>query len=233
MVNEFSACYVASWNGITFANLSYSMASARGYYISLHFETKGLAEEFSKARVSAASTGTHGGRKGPRPARFDVVDGWEAFGKIRTTLTFSDNSVTTRIRPAPPKLPVRKAMTRGTIDPLSALYHLRKSARRALKGGRPAFVFPVYDGAKRYDVHATLGSRRAIKSGSGYRPVVLVTAKISPVAGFDTDERRQFTARPMEIFLSTDALFVPVEVRMAGARLTLKSVETGGRRCDG
>lgn len=233
LVNEFSACYVASWNGISFARFSYSMATAGGYHLSMYFETQGLAEEFGKSRFEAASTGSHGGATGPRPAKFEAVDGWMPFGRIRTTLKFKGTKVATEIRPKPPAVPVRPGMTGGTIDPLTALYKLRRAVRRALKGGRPAFVFPIYDGAKRYDLHATLGSRRSIRAGSGYRPVVLVNARINPIAGFDRDERRRFTASPMKIYLSIDALFVPVEIRMAGARVTLKSVETGGRRCDG
>ncbi len=234
MINEFSACYDVRWNGISFARLTYSHAAAAGYHVTMHFETFGLADEFGKVRFAANSTGQDGGRTGPKPQRFEAIDGDHGLTRIRTTLTYpAGGAVRTEISPKPPKMPVAAARTTGAIDPLSALYRLRREASRALNGGRPAFVIPIYDGAKRYDLHATLGERGTRKIGKGFRPVVHVKARLSPIAGFEAGERARFSEDALDIYLSTDGYFVPVEIAMGAAKATLTRLETGGRRCDG
>jgi hypothetical protein len=122
------------------------------YVINMDLRTEGLADSLTRYRMTARSEGTHAS---PITAVAHESKVSSRFIDPRTAQVRWDASGIAHAEMVPPpkkdgRAPVLPEMTRGAIDPLSALLAaiLRPSAAEAC--GAP---IPVFDGRRRYDLY--------------------------------------------------------------------------------
>lgn len=125
--------------------------SPEGYVMAMNLRTEGLAELAARYRMSARSEGSHAS---PVVAKTHESEVQSRFIDRRTAKVrwHADGTATAEMVP-PPKQDGRKVvspeMTRGAVDPLSALLSaMLKPEPSAACSGR----IPVFDGRRRYDL---------------------------------------------------------------------------------
>ena len=124
--------------------------SPEGYVMNMSLRTEGVAEVAARYRMKARSEGLHAS---PVTAKAHESEVQSRFIERRTAKVIwnADGTASAEMVP-PPKQdgrePVRPEMTRGAVDPLSALLAaLLKPEPAAACSGRTA----VFDGRRRYD----------------------------------------------------------------------------------
>ena len=111
----------------------------------------------------------------------------------------------------------------SVVDPVTAIFSLRRHTAEALAGeGPPRFTVRVIDGRRRYDLAAeVLGRRTAVVEG-GERPVIEVRLRMVPLAGYDRDEIEAALdpGRYVIAQLSDDDRLIPLRLQSHGHPVT-------------
>jgi hypothetical protein len=117
------------------------------------------------------------------------------------------------------KPPLPELYRRDVIDPLSALAAIRAWLRAAPPRPGRGFVLPVYDGARRFDVHGT------VLAAGGSEHFIRLRLSLQAIAGFkgetSEDGDPDNAPRPVEVAFTDDARLLPVSMRVSVAYLPL------------
>ena len=213
-----------------------------GYRSELSTRARGVAHLLSRYQSAAVSEGRESAGDGLAPESYcwisdqrqrtrtiDVVFDPDSGDVVRMEMQRNGKPKRTEV---PPELQV------GVVDPLTAIFNLRRRTAEALAGEGPErFGASVFDGRRRYDIEAEiLGRGRATIDGEKH-PVVEVKLNIRPLAGFDEHDLEQVPGEDgyARVQLSDDGRLVPLDVRTYGApvatRLELIEDCSDGRRC--
>ena len=217
--------------------------SPEGYVMAMNLKTEGMAEFAARYRMKARSEGSYAS---PVAAKAHESEVQSRFIERRTAKVHwnADGTASSEMVP-PPKQdgrePVQPEMTRGAVDPLSALLvALLKPEPSAACSGRTA----VYDGRRRYDLLPKLLGREAVepRQAGAYRgPALHCELYVERIAGYsekDFAKRRPeepgfevwFAARPDLTILMPVKVFA--DTRYGDTVATLTRLEKNGQPVD-
>lgn len=187
-----------------------------GYRSELDFGARGLLDRLLALRGSAAAVGLWAPDAAPATTGYhaaysrraeprEVAVRFDPERRAATEVTMHKNGEP-RASEVPEELRV------GVVDPLTAIFELRRRVALALGDGADTFTVAVFDGRRRYDIGGKMRGRTTIDSDGKVVPVIEVALNFMPVAGFDEegDDRTQ----PLHITasLSDDPALLPLRL---------------------
>ena len=109
-----------------------------------------------------------------------------------------------------PAKPVPANLRKDVIDPVTAFIAARDVVRR--HAGAATLTFPIFDGARRYNISAQIDAPRDETVKGLTRRVIAFTAHMKPVAGFDEDLVDDVDRGEGRMLFSADARALPLQV---------------------
>jgi len=226
--DDIVALYQASWAGVPAGRIRLILHEGDGAYRDeIAVGSQGLPRLVTKFRGSAVASGQLRGNQPPQPASFDAAYDLRKRRDRRLVMPFAarDGALIAERGPGDTsrKPPLAEKLRRDVLDPLSALTAIRQALRR----GESAFRVPVYDGARRFDVEASI-LPGANGDGTGLH-LALTLRAIAGFKGESSDDGDPDDApRPATLTLSDDGRFLPqqVSVPIFFLPLTVELVKT-------
>jgi hypothetical protein len=226
--SAIDALYHASWAGLPAGEIRLSLHDDPGpYRDAITIRTDGLPAFVTHFRGSATSEGRLGAGPLPAPTQYAARYDLHKHRDRRLSMRFVSNAGANVAERGPDdtskKPPLATRFRSDVLDPLSALSAIRDALRQ---GKQNAFVVPVYDGARRFDVHVGILPNQ----GDGMLHLALTLA---PIAGFkgetSEDGDPDDAPRPVMLTLSGDGQLLPLTMRVTLYSLPL--VVQFVRRC--
>lgn len=206
---EFKGDYTFAWSGIRLGKLHLEVDQGdKDYEIQSRLKTSGLMALFSSHKSLTKVTG-HSGHHHFQPVyyRSDYHSG----GKDKVIdLKYNEKGelVHEEVLPsrgARPEVP--EELKLGAADSLTAVVAMRGEIIKALAEGRDEMIVPVYDGSRRFDLHATLLDKNtSIKLDDKMIPAIKLGLRREPIAGFkDKELKRMAEGEPLlEFFMEKE-----------------------------
>lgn len=214
--------YALYWAGLHIGDLRLVHEVGPATYSSkLRFRTVGLAEWLAGYRSEARIDGVRNGADVLRPKRYRYRQSSKQVS--RTANVVFDPETGAALEAASTKrgdsqrIEVPEALWSDVVDPLTAFFELRSElvGRDPAEHSRP--TVRVFDGRRRFDVHADVTGRSQTDVNGRDVPVLQVDVTIQPIAGFDEGDRETWTVRAL---LSDDDRLVPIEIRTVDETFT-------------
>lgn len=214
--------YALYWAGLHVGDVRLVHVVEPSTYTSeFSFETVGLAELLARYRSQARIHGVRNGADALQPRRYSYRQSSKQVS--RTARILFDPETGTALEAASTKrgrsqrIEVPEDLRTDVVDPLTAFFELRSNvAAGDGRDGAPASI-QVFDGRRRFDVHAEVAGRGQTEVDGRDVPVLEVDLTIEPIAGFDEGDREPWSVR---VLLSDDDRLVPIEVRTLDATFT-------------
>lgn len=222
--------YVVYWGGLRVADVALrygEQPDSENYHAQLSARTRGLADVLTQYLGDAEVEGLLSTDDGPAPVSYRA-DYRQRRTDRTTVLSFDPESrEVTNIhmlkRGKPTETEVPPDLRVSVVDPVTAIFSLRRHTAEALAGeGPPRFTVRVIDGRRRYDLAAeVLGRRTAVVEG-GERTVIEVRLRMVPLAGYDRDEMEAALdpGRYVIAQLSADDRLIPLRLQSYGHPVT-------------
>jgi hypothetical protein len=212
------ADYTAYWAGVPAAQIHLQLGGdGRTYRDVIEIRTLGLAGLITHFRARAEAEGRLAPGHAAEPQHYDARYDLRKWRDSRVGMRFvaRDGGVTAE-RTADDTS--RKALLderyrRGIVDPLTALERVRAEIAGKKAVTEAAFVVPVYDGTRRFDVVGHILPEAQQTAG-----VLRVALDLQPIAGFKgmakNDGDPDDAPRPVAVTLSDDARRLPIAVSL-------------------
>jgi Protein of unknown function (DUF3108) len=222
--------YVVYWGGLRVADVALrydEQPESENYHAALSARTRGLADVLTQYLGDAEVEGLLSANDGLAPVSYRA-DYRQRRTDRSTVLRFDPESrEVTNIhmlkRGKPTETEVPPDLRLSVVDPVTAIFSLRRHTAEALAGeGPPRFTVGVIDGRRRYDLAAeVLGRRTAVVEG-GERTVIEVRLRMVPLAGYDRDEMEAALdpSRYVIAQLSDDDRLIPLRLQSYGHPVT-------------
>ena len=223
--------YVVYWGGLHVADVALrydEQPEAENYNAVLSARTRGLADVLTQYLGDAEVQGLLSAEDGGLVPVSYRADYRQRRTDRTTVLSFDPESrevinIHMLKRGKPTETEVPPDLRVSVVDPVTAIFSLRRHTAEALAGeGPPRFTVGVIDGRRRYDLAAeVLGRRTAVVDGRE-RPVVEVKLRMVPLAGYDRDEMREARdeSRYVVAQLSDDDRLIPLRLQNYGHPVT-------------
>lgn len=112
---------------------------------------------------------------------------------------------------------VPAGMLKNAVDPLSLIIQVREKLREKMADHQSVFSINIYDGNRLSEADFTIVGAQQIFYGQRRVPVIEVTGRRKPLAGFTKKEMGDFTtSQPtLYIYFSDDTQLMPLKLQMA------------------
>jgi len=208
---EVIAFYRATWAGLPAAKIRFMMRETDAdYHGEIAIETEGLARWLTRFRGSASVEGRleSGDAALPRHygARYDIRKWRER--RVDMRFVARDGAVVAERgkEDTSHKPQLAESFRRNVLDPISAVASIREALRRQPPKPGSQFTVPVYDGARRFDVAAS------VAAVGGEDGLIHLRLMLRPLAGFKGESSEEGdpddAPRPADVTLTNDGRFV-------------------------
>lgn len=228
---EVALRYRSDWGGLHTADMVLTAQKAPGAYdLRLHIRTRGAVGWLFGLDLVAESGGR--GDESLEPLRYQY-HALSPENENLVALRFDPDTglghrVTARKRTLPDgqwaadrpdEAPLAAALRTGVFDPLSAFLAFGEETRRAVAAGQTGFAVPVFDGRRRFDLAATIGT--ATPAGT-----IRLRMTVKPVAGFKKRHLDMWQDAAFDVEVDT-RLWLPVRIvgDVAGPLLVIRAVQ--------
>lgn len=200
---KFKGDYVFSWSGIRIGKLQLELKENDKEYSALStLKTAGLVAAFSDHKsVTKVKGKTQPDRYQPSEYRSDYFSGNKdkvialKYGKDGTVV---EEAFTPPKRASRPDVPAKMKM--GAADSLTAIFSMRHEIKQALKDGRSKMTVPVFDGKRRFDLHArVIDPNTSLRLDGKSVPAVKLGLRREAVAGFKQKELKKMAKGEPEL----------------------------------
>jgi hypothetical protein len=212
---ELAAIYDAYWAGVPAGEIRLSLNDdASPYHDRIDIRSLGLARLVTRFRGTATTDGELVAGRLPLPTRHEATYDLRKRRDRRLSMIFArQGGGTLAERGAEDtsrKPPLAAKFRTDVLDPLSAVTAIRDALRQ---GRRGAFVIPVYDGARRFDVKV------AVHPARGRDAPLELTLTLAPIAGFkgetSEDGDPDTVPRPVALTMSNDSRLMPLSMSVS------------------
>ncbi|MDG1286460.1 MAG: DUF3108 domain-containing protein [Rickettsiales bacterium] len=205
---HFEGNYVFSWSGIRIGNLHLEMdQDDSDYEIASNLKTSGIVAMFSDHKSFTKVKGkSKGSQFKPRDYRSNYYSGkkdkvialkYDANGKI------INEEITPPKRASRPEVP--EDMKIGAADSLTAIFSMREEIKTALAKGETEMTVPVFDGKRRFDLHARILNPSTSLTLNGDKVAAIkLGLRRTPVAGFKDKELKKLAKGEPELEFFVD-----------------------------
>lgn len=204
--------YDGYFGGLRVADVTLTLDSdTQAYETHMEIEARGVLGWFYTWRGELQAAGTLRGDRTPAPRSF--VRSWEdETDKGATIITYDpDSGIAQGVEDGDPQEQVPARLRHDVVDPLATLVAMR---RMALDNRSGAVQFPVYDGKRRLDLHATLREPVQVDITGTVVRAIPVEATIEPVAGFSDRQRDGWRQTTLHVLFSADDRALPLQIRV-------------------
>jgi hypothetical protein len=215
--DDFIAYYSGTWAGLPGADIRVRFADVGDTYrYHVVIQTKGLPRWFTHFRFDGLSQGKIAANGDAIPGSFAVNYDVDDARNRQISLNFVPESTGLVAERTPAdnirKPPLPETFRRNVIDPLTAIWLIRRKLLAAPSRRDVTFDLPAFDGARRFQVVG-----RVVSTG-GADHLVQVALTLMPIAGFHgeatEDTNPDDTPRPVEVTLTDDAQLLPLQLRV-------------------
>jgi hypothetical protein len=210
---EVAGYYEGTWAGLPAAQIRLGITETGSHYrLHVAVESRGLPRWFTKFRTDVTVEGELTAAGEAIPQRYDGVYDLRKRHARHVSLLFRATDQGLLVERGPDdtstKPPLAEQYRRDVLDPLSALFMIRKHLEAAKAD---PFKLPIFDGARRFNV-ANVPARDPV---TGLR---LTHLTLEPIAGFhgeSSDEGDPDSApRPAEATFTADDTALPDSFRV-------------------
>lgn len=214
--------YAMYWGGLHVADMRLVYDNGPAAYRSeLSARTVGVAEWLAAYRGEARIEGLRNGTDSLQPEKYT----WRQESKQAShtaDVTFDPETGDAREaestkRGRSQRIEVPETMWSDVIDPLTAFLELREALAEVDVAERPRLTVNVFDGRRRYDIHAEVLGRSKARVGGRDVPALEVELTVDPIAGFNEGDREPWRVHAL---LSDDDALVPIELRTLDETIT-------------
>ncbi|GEM_PF-5687385 len=200
---HFEGDYVFSWSGIRIGKLHLEMnQDDSDYEIASKLKTSGIVAMFNDHKSFTKVKGkSQGSTFKPRDFRSNYYSGkkdklialkYDVNGKI------IDEEISPPKRASRPEVP--ENMKIGAADSLTAIFSMREEIKDALVKGETEMTVPVFDGKRRFDLHARIINPNTNLNLNGDKiPAIKLGLRRTPVAGFKEKELKKLAKGEPEL----------------------------------
>lgn len=200
---RFEGDYVFSWSGIRIGKLHLEMnQDDSDYQIESSLKTSGIVAMFSDHKSLTQVKGkSRGERFQPRIYRSNYFSGNK--DKL-IALEYDEKGKVVEEEISPPKRASRPEVPEelkiGASDSLTAIFSMREQIKAALTKGETEMTVPVFDGKRRFDLHARIiKPSTSLKLNGKNIPAVKLGLRRTPVAGFKEKELKKLAKGEPEL----------------------------------
>lgn len=226
------ANYRFYWGGIRVGKINLTInEDERQYRINSTAKTTGLVRVLSEHESHAFARGVkREGRYIPIHFRSEYTSG----GKEKLIeLRYDSKGIvqSEKLKPkrkeSRPEVP-KELKGAGVLDIFTTLFAMRDQLKQALKEKKTTFIAPIYDGKRRFNLHATIADVEASFEAQDHKqPAIAVELLREPLAGYTKKERRKLKeTNPVTKFYVRKSDFLPlgltVDIRGATLRAELQ-----------
>jgi Protein of unknown function (DUF3108) len=238
---ELVADYTAYWAGLPAAQIRLKLGdAAAAYQDEIEIRSEGLPRLITHFRVKAQAGGRLVPGRPAEPSRYDALYDVRRWRNSRIAMRFvaHDGAVVAE-RAAEDNS--RKALLdeqyrRDITDPLTAFETVRAEIAAHNRAPDTAFVVPVYDGTRRFDVVAHILPKAEQSPG-----VLRLALNLRPIAGFKgqskVDGDPDNAPRPVAVTVTDDKRLLPISMMLRVFYLPLviqlDRVCPGAKECAG
>jgi Protein of unknown function (DUF3108) len=238
---ELVADYTAYWAGLPAAQVRLKISdAAAAYQDEIEIRSEGLPRLITHFRVKAQAGGRLVPGRPAEPSRYDALYDVRRWRNSRIAMRFiaHDGAVVAE-RAAEDNS--RKALLdeqyrRDITDPLTAFETVRAEIAAHNRAPDTAFVVPVYDGTRRFDVVAHILPKAEQSPG-----VLRLALNLRPIAGFKgqskVDGDPDNAPRPVAVTVTDDKRLLPISMMLRVFYLPLviqlDRVCPGAKECAG
>ena len=206
---HFEGDYVFSWSGIRLGKLHLAMEQKdSNYEIESNLKTSGIVAMFSDHKSLTKVKGrTEQNSFQPLAYQSNYFSG----GKDKLiALNYDKNGKVINEEISPPKRASRPEvpsnLKMGAADSLTAIFSMREEIRDALKTGKTELTVPVFDGKRRFDLHARIiQPSTSLKLNGKKVPAVKLGLRRTAVAGFKEKELKKLAKGEPELEFFVDS----------------------------
>ena len=238
---EVVATYTAYWAGLPAAQIRLKISDAgASYHDEIDISTDGLPRLVTHFRGQAQAAGRLAAGRPADPQHYDALYDLRKRRNSHIGMRFvvrDGATVAERTADDTSRKPVlAEKYRRDIVDPLTAFERIRGAIAARQAAPNNAFVVPVYDGARRFDILGRILPRDRQAPG-----VLRVELSLRPVAGFkgesSEDGDPDDAPRPVALTLTDDARLLPVTMTVRVFYLPLvvrlDRVCPGSKPCQG
>ena len=205
----FEGDYVFSWSGIRIGKLHLEMnQSDTDYEIESSLKTSGIVAMFSDHRSLTRVKGrTHNSNRfKPKTYRSNYHSGNK--DKL-IAMSYDDKGAVVNEEIVPEKRASRPEVPNhlklGVADSLTAIFEMREQIKAALHNAESEMVVPVFDGKRRFDLHARIiNPHTSLKMEGKKVPAIKLGLRRTPVAGFKEKELKKLAKGEPELEFFVD-----------------------------
>ena len=232
---NFKGQYLLAFNDIAFGKVGVEVAQDASHYkAEADVTLTGTLPLFVNHSSHAAAAGSGSGFSYP-----DIVfdTHYHTNQKLRSAHLVYRNGAWLEETLTPPKnpwkdKPINAEMKKGSVDPLSGFLVLRAGLAAAMAKNQPGFLLTLYDGRRLVQVEANIEGTQKIHYHGAWVPVVAVSVKGQPVAGFNKG-RDNVSAMPV-LYFSDDMRLLPLKMEISlplGSITATLSHQCGSESC--
>ncbi len=213
---QLVADYTAYWAGLPAAQIRLKLSNAAPVYRDqIEIRTEGLPRLVTHFRAVAEAGGRLAPDAAAEPSRYSALYDLRKYRDRHIGIQFvTRDAAVIAERTADDtsrKPPLAEKYRRDIVDPLTALECMRAAVAAHKTVPEKAFVVPVYDGTRRFDIVGHILPKAEQTSGT-----LRVALNLRPIAGFkgesSDDGDPDNAPRPVALTLTDDARLLPLSV---------------------
>jgi hypothetical protein len=221
--DSLTGFYVVRWAGLPAAGIWMSLDDTQPVYrVQIGMESQGLPRWITHFRAEVSGDGAVG-QQAAEPTHYEARYDLHKRKDSHIILRYGPDEtgrIAERAEGDTSRKPQLAAIYRhNVVDPLAALVSIRQALRAGSHQPGQQFLVPVYDGARRFDVTATVTAQNPPDG------LIHVHLTLHPIAGFkgetSEDGDPDSAPRPVDVTFKDDASLRPVSLSAPLAFFTM------------
>lgn len=215
---HYSMKYEVTWNNLPIGRVRIDTTENEfRYSVSIDTKTRGIVRLFDSTTSIVKTIGRFNDSK-PVATSYESVSKGDDSTKTTLIRYNMDGQIVKRSRtPADdpanrPPVPLDDAS--NAVDPLSALYLLRKKMHGNIADNVRETSMRTYDGARLAEMTFTVISRARLKHMGEHTNAINTVLKRTPIAGYKEKELKKWRAGDptVHVYWSADGRFIPLQI---------------------
>lgn len=215
---NYALKYNVTWNNLPIGRIRIDTTENEfRYSVSIDTKTRGIVRLFDGTTSTLKTIGRFDEDEKPIASSYESIS--KGDDKTKTTIVRynMDGKIIKRVRdpaddPASRK-PVPIEDANRALDPLSAMYILRKKMHDNIANNIPETKLRTYDGARLADMSFTVISRASLEIMGEHADAINTVMKRTPIAGYKEKEMKKWRAGDptIHVYWSADGRFIPLQ----------------------
>lgn len=216
---QFKGTYALSFAGILFGKMNIEVEQEPGYFrMSSDVASTGIVAVFAshsskttvtgKGKNFSYTTRSYQTKSQTRKKKRDIALEYRGGKYVMEKVVPPDNRETRKEVPG--------KLKNDAYDPLSVIVEIRKRIIELRRTGKDVgsidFPIKLYDGRRLTQADVSVHETQQVSVGAASVPVLHVSVKRKPVAGFTDKELKQYDPNepPLNLYFSEDETFLPI-----------------------